>query len=361
MKVLWLTNIPSPYRVDFFNELGRLCELTVLFEKKSSEERDNSWLNYRVEHFKAVFLKGKSIGVAEALCPSVIKWINKDYDQIIVTNFSDPTGMMAILWLKLHRKHYTLESDGGFPGNGKGLRERVKRFFISGAQRYFSTAEIHDQYYLTYGAEKDRIVRYPFTSLSDKDILPEPISDEEKQRIRKELGISEKYVALAVGQFIYRKGYDVLIRASVGVPNVGVYIVGGEAPLEYLKLAKEVGATNVHFVSFKQKSELEQYYLASDVFVHPTREDIWGLVINEAMAKGLPVITTDRCIAGQEFITKTKFGAIVPVEDSDALREAIIYTLRYADRGAARQVLQTIAGYTVEMMAKCHMESWLIK
>lgn len=357
MKVLWLTNIPSPYRVDFFNELGKLCELTVLFEKKSSKERDSSWLNYRVEHFEAVFLKGKSVGVAEALCPSVIKWLKKDYDQIIVTNFSDLTGMMAILWLKLHRKRYALESDGGFPGNGKGLREGIKRFFISGAQRYFSTAETHDKYYLTYGAEKDKIVRYPFTSLADKDILPEPISDEEKQRIRKELGISEKFVALAVGQFIYRKGYDVLIRASAGVPNVGVYIVGGDAPQEYLKLLKEVGATNVHFVSFKQKSELERYYLASDIFVHPTREDIWGLVINEAMAKGLPVVTTERCIAGQEMLSGLSCGRIVPVGDSCAL-SAGMDELLSCNKETKEVVLSVASKYTIESMARCHIDEF---
>ena len=357
MKVLWLTNIPSPYRVDFFNELGKSCELTVLFEKKGSEERDSSWLNYRVEHFNAVFLKGKSVGIAEAICPSVIKWLRKDYDHVIVTNFSDPTGMMAILWLKLHRKHYELESDGGFPGNGKGLKERIKKFFISGAQRYFSTAEVHDQYYLTYGAEKKKIVRYPFTSLSDKDVLPAPISDEVKQCIRKELGISEKYVALAVGQFIYRKGFDVLIRASAGVPNVGVYIVGGDAPQEYLKLLKEVGATNVHFVSFKQKPELERYYLASDIFVHPTREDIWGLVINEAMAKGLPVVTTERCIAGQEMLSGLSCGRIVPVGDSCAL-SAGMDELLSCNKETKEVVLSVASKYTIESMARCHIDEF---
>ena len=43
MNILWLTNIPSPYRVNFFNELGKYCDLTVLFEKKASDERDKSW------------------------------------------------------------------------------------------------------------------------------------------------------------------------------------------------------------------------------------------------------------------------------------------------------------------------------
>ena len=61
MKVLFLTNIPSPYRVDFFNEIGKYCDLTVLFEKGFSNERDTSWKNYSFDNFKGIFLKGKSI------------------------------------------------------------------------------------------------------------------------------------------------------------------------------------------------------------------------------------------------------------------------------------------------------------
>lgn len=57
--------------------------------------------------------------------------------------------------------------------------------------------------------------------------------------------------------------------------------------------------------------------MAADIFVHPTREDIWGLVVNEAMAKGLPVITTDRCVAGLELIKNESVGRIVPVENID--------------------------------------------
>ena len=49
MKVLFMTNVPSPYRVDFFNELGKLCDLTVYFEKKSSDERNDIWKEYRLE------------------------------------------------------------------------------------------------------------------------------------------------------------------------------------------------------------------------------------------------------------------------------------------------------------------------
>lgn len=357
MRVLWLTNIPSPYRVDFFNELGKSCDLTVLFEKRGSKERDHSWLNYRIEHFKAVFLKGQPVGAAEAICPSVIKWLKRKYDHVIVANFSDPTGIMAILWLKMHRKPYELESDGGFPGNGRGLKERFKKFIISGAERYFSTAEFHDQYYLTYGANQDKIVRYPFTSLAEKDILSKPIPDVEKKRIREELGIGEESIALAVGQFIPRKGYDVLIRASAGLKNVGVYIVGGTPPKEYTDLVCKEKAFNVHFVNFKNKPELEKYYLAADIFVHPTREDIWGLVINEAMAKGLPIVTTDRCIAGLTMVLPGTCGEIVAVDNTRQLSEAIESCLRFRT-DYSKNALIAIKNYTFKCMAAVHETEW---
>ena len=50
MKVLFLTNIPSPYRVDFFNELGKYCELTVLYERKKADNRE--WISNKNINFK---------------------------------------------------------------------------------------------------------------------------------------------------------------------------------------------------------------------------------------------------------------------------------------------------------------------
>ena len=68
MRVLFFTNVPSPYRVEFFNELGKLCELTVVFEKKTSNERDKSWGEYKFETFNGVFLPGISISTDSAFC-----------------------------------------------------------------------------------------------------------------------------------------------------------------------------------------------------------------------------------------------------------------------------------------------------
>lgn len=357
MNVLWLTNIPSPYRVKFFNEFGKYCDLTVLFEKKASDERDESWKKFHAKHFNAVYLKGKNIGVAEAFCPGVLKYLNRTYDHIIVTNFSDPTGMLAIAMLKAKRIPYIIESDGGFAGSGVGIKEKIKQWLLSSAHLYFSTAEVHDKYYLTYGAKKEQIVRYPFTSLQEVDILTSPLSNEEKQALRKKLGMKEERIILSVGQFIYRKGYDILFNALCQIDkSFGCYIVGGKPTEEYLQMVQENHLTNVHFVDFKLKDELNEYYRAADLFVLPTREDIWGLVVNEAMAQGLPIVTTLHCVAGLELIQKSALGQLVPAEDVTALANAIQEELENLSEERTYLILRKIKEYTVERMAQVHID-----
>lgn len=359
MKVLWLTNIPSPYRIDFFNELGKYCDLTVLFEKRASSERDDSWKKFNTEHFKPIFLSGKSIGVAEAICLGVTRYLKKgEYDRIIITNFSDPTGMLAIAALRLKKIPYSIESDGGFAGTGKGMKEKVKKLLLSKADMYFSTAKEHDNYYMTYGAKAEQIIRYPFTSLHQKDILEKPVSVEEKMKIRKKLGMLEDHIVLAVGRFIHGKGYDILLHALTEInSDVGCYIVGGRAPQEYVDMVNSLNLTNVHFIDFKLKEELAEYYMAADVFVHPTRGDVWGLVINEAMAKGLPVVTTDKCIAGLEMICESQNGYIVKPEDVSATAQAIKSCIEKKNEMCAKS-LQVARRYTIEAMSQRHMEEF---
>lgn len=125
--MLFLTNVPSPYRVDFFNELGKQCDLTVLFEKTTSDERDNSWRNYKFENFKGIFLKGFSLNADTALSFEVIKYVkDRKFDKIICTNVASPTGMIAIQYMKQHKIPYFIEGDGGFAKSGYGFKEHIK-------------------------------------------------------------------------------------------------------------------------------------------------------------------------------------------------------------------------------------------
>ena len=84
--------------------------------------------------------------------------------------------------------------------------------------------------------------------------------------------------------------------------------------------------------------------------------DVWGLVINEAMAQGLPVITTDQCVAGLELVENGINGYIVPVSDNEALVTAINTVLGEDYRKMGQAALEKIRPYTMENMVKAHVE-----
>lgn len=357
MKVLFTTTVPSPYRVDFFNELGKYCDLTVVFERNKFVDRDKSWENFKFENFQGIFLSKSGMSTIFADSQSAIKLIKKQsFDKIVVTNFSTPIGILIVNFLKRTKTPYFLESDGAFAKKSKGLKEIFKKRIISGAEGYFSTAKEHDEYYKSYGVSADKMIRYHFSSVCNCDVVSEPTSDKLKKELRDKLGIKEDKVVLAIGQFIYRKGFDTLIRAAVNLSSdIGFYFVGGEPTEEYLSLKDELKLDNVHFVGFKGKPELKEYYMSADVFVHPTRLDIWGLVINEAMAYGLPVITTTKCIAGLEMLSDKRM--IVEPEMSNSLSDVINQLLNDDDlrNRISKENLKTAAEYTIETMCADHV------
>ena len=358
-RVLFLTNYPSPYRVHFFDELGKYMDVTVLYSDRVEDmkHRNAAWFEEGEHRFQAVRLTPKMRVGRRYLCFDVLPWLKKKYDSIVVCGYSSPTAVLAMAWLRLHRIPFYMEVDGGLIRQDSKLKYLVKKSLVCLANQWLSTGENTTKYLVHYGAKEERVTHYPFSSLYEKDILEEVPSAEKKEAYRMMLGIEEKHMILAIGQFIHRKGFDVLMYAAKQLdPDVGIYIVGGETTDEYRKLREELGLLNVHFLSFQKKERLALLYKAADLFVLPTREDIWGLVINEALAYGLPTITTDRCVAGLDLIEDGVNGYVVPVGDADALAEKINAVLA-ADRqkmGAAS--LEKIRPYTLENMAKTHVE-----
>jgi len=359
MRVLFLSNIPSPYMVNFFNELGKLCDLTVVFEKRTSSERDKSWEEFRFNNFDGIILRGINTSVDAAFCPHVITYIDKKkYDHIIVSNPATPTGIIAIEYMKIKKIPYILESEGSFAKDGKGLKERFKKHIMSGAKLYLSTTPKADEYFLTYGATVEKIVKYPFTSLYKKDLLKEPLDKNEKNDLRYQLGITGEKIAVAVGRFIPLKYYDVLIEAWKDISkNYTLYLIGGGPEKDiYQKMICEYDLKNIHLIDFMEKDALLMYYKASDLFIHPTSTDVWGLVINEAMACGLPVITTNMCIAGLELVENDRNGFIVDVGNSKMLTEKIEMILNddLMQINMSHASLKKIQWYTFESMAIEH-------
>lgn len=351
MKVLFSTNIPSPYRVNFFNELGKKCELTVLFEKGFSNERDDSWKDYKFDNFKGIIMKGISINTDSAICLNAKKHLKKmKPDYVVISNYSSPTGVLLIRYCITHKIKYYIEGDGGFvKTNTKGFKYRLKEKMFKNAVGCFSTSKSHDGYYLSQGARESQLIRYHFTSLYENQVCEQ-----------RGYNLNEDIKMLYIGQFIHRKGIDVLLNSLKELKNQNyeMLIVGGVPTEEYLQIIKGMG--NVTFSDFVPPQDVKKLMINSDVLILPTREDIWGLVINEAMACGDAVVTTDKCVAGVELIEDNVNGYIFESENSEQLAKIIddLIINRKKVEVMGKNNIEKIKKYTFEQMAIDHIEAF---
>lgn len=358
-KILFVTNIPSPYRVDFYNELGKSVDLTVIFEAKSANNHGIHF-NYNLDNitnFKAVFLsegdiqeKKVNLKVFKQLHPST-------YDEIVLTSYSYLTEMAALIYLKILGRKFYFETDGGFIKIENRLKKHFKKLLISSAYRYFSPSGLSDEYLVHYGADRQDIIRYPFTSLSEEAISIGASMRAATSIYRAKLHMSDRINILFTGQFIERKGVDILLKAfnQIHDTRVHLYLVGGDGSEQYRELISEANKSRVHFVPFLSKDELREYYAAADIFCLPTREDIWGLVINEAMSFGLPIVTTYNCGAGVELVGNN--GFLYDAENIQALKICLTDLIENREKrqGMGEISLRKIQHYTIENMAHAHL------
>jgi glycosyltransferase involved in cell wall biosynthesis len=346
--------------VDFFEELGKSVDLTVVFERIYAKDREKIWHKLNFKNFKAYFLNGIRAGVDSSLSFKILKFINQDFDIIVLGGYSTPTSILSELYLRIRKIPFILNADGAFiRENESKLKKKIKTWLISNANYWICSGKFTKETLKYYGAKEDRIFTYPFTSIRQSDILSHIPTIEEKIELRNKLGILEDKIVLSVGQFIYRKGFDILIKATSKLDkNIGVYIVGGKPLKEYTELVEKLGLKDhIHFIEFKTKEELKKYYIASDIFVLPTREDIWGLVINEAMANALPIITTNKCIAGLELVENGKNGFICHIDSVEEIAEKISLIVNNQEllNDMSKNNILKIKEYTIEKMAQEHV------
>lgn len=331
MKILYLINIPAPYYVDFFNEMGKNCELTVLFELKNSSKKNLAWQKLDFKNFNGIFLKTIKTSHDKGLSLGTIKYILfSKWDFIILNNFSTPTGLVSIFILKLLRKKYILESYGGFPKSGFGIKEKAKFLLIKDAYAYLSAAKKTDEYFKLYGAKEEKIYRFYFSSLYQNEILIRPFNKNQKYEIKKKLRISTNRFALYVGDFNQNKNIFWLIKNWNNFDNRFDLVIIGDGLEKYMykKFIQRNYIKNIHVLDFMPKEKVLMYFRAADLYVHPTLSDDWGLVINEALGSGLPVITTPHCIAGLELIQDYENG-FVSFPDNDFINKIKYYSENY--------------------------------
>lgn len=317
IKVLWISNIPSPYKVELMNLLGKEVDLTACFEYHAEENRENSWYNTDFDNFKAIYL--------DAGIKQLYQISRSNFDLLINSDYSKLNCMILTSLFRFQGKPVILQADGGIPENRGFFMNKIISLVMKNCNYYLSSGLKTNEYFSFYGVPAKTILNYRFSSINVNDLDKNKALVAKKEDCRRELNLKESKIILSVGQIIPRKGFDILLKAiqHLETDDVGVVIAGGNPTQELIELVSSLNLTNIHFVGFKNKAELAKYYASADIFVLPTREDIWGLVINEAMSFKLPVVSTERCVAAMEFNQLFHNGIIVPIEDEISLAKGI--------------------------------------
>jgi glycosyltransferase involved in cell wall biosynthesis len=206
-------------------------------------------------------------------------------------------------------------------------KEAFYRAFIPRFGGYLVVGKRAREYYLHYGARPERMFFVPH--FVDNARFRKLAAQVDQQALREELRLkSDTRILLFVGKFMPKKRPGDLIRAARLLQDRGqtlqVVLVGSgalEADLRALVKAQEVP---VHFAGFKNQSELPYYYAGADLLVLPSDGgETWGLVVNEAMACGLPAVVSDTVGCYPDLIDPGETGEVFPMGDVEALADAM--------------------------------------
>ena len=352
-KVLIVFNHPAPYKVRLFNELSKTFDLHVIFERKSASDRNKGFYFEEKYNFATHKIHGIKVGREGFISNGIKKHLQyNEYDLIIMNGYSHYAEMNAINWMKKWHAPYVLYINGGTIKKESSLKRKIKHHFINRANAYFSPDEESNKYLVYYGANPKVIYNYPYSTIYENEIVTEKPN---KDELKKELGIKFDKVFVSSGQLIARKNYISLVQEWKKFPrNYGLFLIGdGKQRKEIESLIKNENMDNVILTGFLPREKMFKYFQASDAFLFPSKEDIYGHVINEALSQGIPVISTNKVNSAVKLVQEWKNGFLLDSLTGSAFEKAVNDVLSL---DAFNSCVETAKENTIEKMAKRHVE-----
>ena len=313
MKIFVLTDIPSPYQTEIFNEIaGDACELHVGYLRGADPSRQ--WSEVKINH-ESTSLDGDSAKLGQ-----VTKLV-RDSDFAVFNYYRHPHAEKLISQrANTHRPWCFWGERPGFRKPewvGRVLRRwKLKPLRLSTAPIWGIGKFAVDQYKREFGSGRVYL-NLPYFSNLDRFRVDRSNSN----------GSKVDRVFLFSGALTRRKGVDVLAHAFEQLAreqrNVKLRILGDGPLRKDLETILAPVADRVQFLGFKDWSELPQQYATADVLCVPSRYDGWGLVVPEGLASGLPVIATNQMGAALEFVATGRNGWLIRAGNQSALLSAM--------------------------------------
>lgn len=313
MKVLWVNPVFLDYRVPLYKEVYNLADgnFFLIFSKERVPQRCISKIENEIGNH-AISIQGEKIfsfgkltefsnsGVRFPLPKGLYKSIKKVKPDIVIAEGFAQYTPWAVLYCFLHSKPLIVayERTAHTERNCPRWRRWYRRFIGWFTSGYIVNGSLTKEYLISIGVKANTI--FTGAMCADSNHIAKAVRAmtlSEKQLFRNKLGLKNEsgLTYIFVGRLIDLKGVQYLLEAwkthIKRYPDDYMLIVGGGPMEQGFRKDFEMEAS-VKFTGMIDYSLIHNYYAISDVFVIPTLEDNWSLVVPEAMASGLPIASS---------------------------------------------------------------------
>jgi glycosyltransferase involved in cell wall biosynthesis len=338
LKVTIWMNMPSFYQDDLFAGLAGKVDLRVIYDQPLTEERRRLGWSEPGNSYNRRFL------TPNGKIASALKIARAERDRIHVINgiWAVPSFIAATSALGYAGAMLCIYAE--CPDNTirrsplrRSLRAAAGRWVARYAKGLFAVSHFATDYYADLGFKRDTI--YPFGYFRTVSSGAACHSDRPSDLV-------------FVGQLINRKGVDLLMQAMAPLwdkfPRVQLSVVGtGPEQASIAAKAKHHNASDrVKFEGVLPSSQMQERLARACALILPSRWDGWGLVVNEALAAGIPVIVSDRCGAA-DLIVHGVNGYVFPSENVERLRACLCELLTAEHHSMRAAALKTASALTI--------------
>lgn len=361
MRLGVLATHPIQYHAPLYRALARELDLTVYFAHRQTAEGQAKagfgvafeWDVPLLDGYEHRFLENRASEPDVSTfrgcdTPEISRIIaGERFDAFLVNGWYTKSFWQAMAACWRTRTPLLVRGDShlGTPREAwfRLVKEGAYRLFIPRFDAYLVVGERAREYYLHYGADPERMFFAPH--FVDNDWFRTRAEAEDADALRREIGASEDaLIVLFVGKFIPKKRPADVLHSGAQLQGRGLLVhvvfVGSGELEPALRAEAETLGVPTHFAGFKNQSELPYYYAGADVLVLPSDGgETWGLVVNEAMACGTPVVVSDAVGCAPDLIEPGKTGETFPLGNTERLGEALERALRFSGTPEASEAL----------------------
>lgn len=293
--------------------------------------------------------------------------LKENYDLIFLTGWGDMRCLVFFALARLHKIPLVVDSDTPLLPNVSRWKRMVKRLIYPHLfrvpQLFLPAGNRQAAYLQHYKVPQHKIILEKMTvDVKGIQSYLRSYSDDVIKNLRSELGIMpDDFVFLFVGRLIERKGVNELLRVFKDLPDPHLKLmIIGDGPLRDTVLKFALESESIIYGGWLEQEALLDAYARSDAFVLPAHWEPWGLVINEALSAGKPVIVTSEVGCIDDLVINQNTGIIIPPHDITALHDAVLQLSQSTERyqQMSKACVSLISEWTLDHQATQVKKAW---